>query len=162
MLHTGDWKLDPTPVLGLPTDEAKLRALGDEGCRALIGDSTNAVREGRSPSEADVARDADRTDRQGAAAASRSRPSPPTSRASARSPTPRARPSARSWWSAAPWSASSQVARETGYLDGVQAFRGIDVYGYLPPDKVVALCTGSQGEPRAALAAHRRRTSIPR
>ena len=45
-----------------------------------------------------------------------------------------------------------QVARETGYLDGVQDFRGPDVYGYLPPDKVVALCTGSQGETRAALS----------
>ncbi|MGB3745569.1 MAG: ribonuclease J, partial [Xanthobacteraceae bacterium] len=45
-----------------------------------------------------------------------------------------------------------QVARETGYLDGVQEFRSIESYGYLPPDKVVALCTGSQGEPRAALA----------
>ena len=38
VLHTGDWKLDPTPVLGLPTDEAKLRALGAEGCHVLIGD----------------------------------------------------------------------------------------------------------------------------
>src|ERR1700755_2175921 len=56
VLHTGDWKIDPTPVIGPPTDEAKLRALGDEGCLALIGDSTNAVREGRSPSETDVAR----------------------------------------------------------------------------------------------------------
>ena len=46
----------------------------------------------------------------------------------------------------------AQIARETGYLDGVQEFRGTDAYGYLPPDKVVALCTGSQGEPRAALA----------
>jgi ribonuclease J len=45
-----------------------------------------------------------------------------------------------------------QVARETGHLEGVQAFRSQDAYGYLPPDKVVALCTGSQGEPRAALA----------
>jgi ribonuclease J len=45
-----------------------------------------------------------------------------------------------------------QVARETGYLEGVQEFRSVDAYGYLPPDKVVALCTGSQGEPRAALA----------
>jgi ribonuclease J len=45
-----------------------------------------------------------------------------------------------------------QVARETGYLDGVPDFRGVDIYGHLPPDKVVALCTGSQGEPRAALS----------
>jgi ribonuclease J len=45
-----------------------------------------------------------------------------------------------------------QVARETGYLDGIQEFRGPDVYGHLPRDKVLALCTGSQGEPRAALA----------
>jgi ribonuclease J len=44
------------------------------------------------------------------------------------------------------------VARETGYFDGVPDLRGADAYGYLPPDKVVALCTGSQGEPRAALA----------
>ena len=45
-----------------------------------------------------------------------------------------------------------QIARETGYLDGVQDFRPMDAYGYLPPNKVVALCTGSQGEPRAALS----------
>src|SRR5213082_259208 len=56
VLHTGDWKIDPTPVIEPPTDEAKLRALGDDGCLALLGDSTNAVREGRSPSEADVAK----------------------------------------------------------------------------------------------------------
>src|SRR6266540_1729374 len=56
VLHTGDWKIDPTPVIGAPTDEAKLRALGNEGCLALIGDSTNAFREGRSPSETDVAK----------------------------------------------------------------------------------------------------------
>jgi ribonuclease J len=45
-----------------------------------------------------------------------------------------------------------QIARETGYLEGVQDFRPMDAYGYLPPNKVVALCTGSQGEPRAALS----------
>jgi ribonuclease J len=45
-----------------------------------------------------------------------------------------------------------QVARETGYLEGVQNFRSPDLYGHFPPDKVLALCTGSQGEPRAALA----------
>ena len=55
VLHTGDWKIDPTPILGDVTDEKKLRALGEEGCLAIVGDSTNAVREGRSPSEKDVA-----------------------------------------------------------------------------------------------------------
>ena len=44
------------------------------------------------------------------------------------------------------------VARECGYLDGIPAFRGVETYGYLPRDKVVALLTGSQGEPRAALS----------
>ena len=56
LLHTGDWKIDPTPVIGPPTDEQKLRALGEASCLALLGDSTNAVREGRSPSESDVAK----------------------------------------------------------------------------------------------------------
>ena len=56
VVHTGDWKIDPTPIIGAPTDEARLTALGDEGVLALVGDSTNAVRDGRSPSEADVAK----------------------------------------------------------------------------------------------------------
>jgi ribonuclease J len=44
------------------------------------------------------------------------------------------------------------MARETGYLEGIRDFRSAEVFGYLPPEKVVALCTGSQGEPRAAMA----------
>ncbi len=56
VLHTGDWKIDPTPIIGPPTDERRLRELGDAGVLALIGDSTNAVREGRSPSETEVAK----------------------------------------------------------------------------------------------------------
>src|SRR5205085_9265193 len=46
----------------------------------------------------------------------------------------------------------AQVARETGYLEGIPDFRSVEIYGHLPPDKVVALCTGSQGEARAALS----------
>src|SRR6202012_5277160 len=56
VLHTGDWKLDPTPVTGPPTDERRLRELGDAGVLPLVGDSTNAVRDGRSPSESEVAK----------------------------------------------------------------------------------------------------------
>ena len=55
VIHSGDWKIDPDPVIGGPIDEARLRAIGAEGCRALVCDSTNAMREGVSPSEAGVA-----------------------------------------------------------------------------------------------------------
>src|ERR1700742_4766335 len=49
VVHTGDWKIDATPGVGGKTDEARLRALGDEGVLALVCDSTNVVREGESP-----------------------------------------------------------------------------------------------------------------
>jgi ribonuclease J len=151
VLHTGDWKLDPTPVLGLPTDAAKLRAVGEEGVRALIGDSTNAVREGRSPSEADVAKtllDLMKTAGRRVAVTTfasnvaRMRAAALAARACGREVVVIGRAMER----------VVQVARETGYLEGIQDFRGMDTFGYLPPDKVVALCTGSQGEPRAALS----------
>ena len=54
VLHTGDWKIDETPVLGLPTDSKRLKEIGDEGVLALICDSTNILREGISASERDV------------------------------------------------------------------------------------------------------------
>ena len=53
-IHTGDWKRDHEPTLGHQTDEAHFRRLGEEGVLALICDSTNAKREGVSPSEEDV------------------------------------------------------------------------------------------------------------
>src|SRR5580698_4833425 len=56
VVHTGDWKIDETPGVGVPTDEGRLKALGEEGVLALICDSTNVLREGESPSEADVAK----------------------------------------------------------------------------------------------------------
>ena len=151
VLHTGDWKLDPTPVIGPPTDEAKLRALGDEGCLVLIGDSTNAVREGRSPSESDVARTLAelivKAPRRVAVTTFASN----VARIQAVADAARA-PNARSSWSAAPWSASSQLRARPAISTACSRFASMDVYGHLPPDKVVALCTGSQGEPRAALA----------
>ena len=152
VLHTGDWKIDPTPVLGLPTDEAKLRALGAEGCLALIGNSTNAVREGRSPSESDVAGTLTELIVK-RAAARRGHDLRLQRRAHPRRGRCRARKAEREVVVVGrAMDRVVAVARETGYLDGVQQFRGMDVYGHLPPDKVVALCTGSQGEPRAALA----------
>src|SRR6185312_13411614 len=151
VLHTGDWKIDPTPILKDATDETKLRALGEEGCLALIGDSTNAVRDGRSPSEADVARsiaDIIKNARRRVAVTTfasnvgRLRAVCDAAHAAGREVVLVGRAMDR----------VIGVARETGYFDGVSDLRGPDAYGYLPPDKVLALCTGSQGEPRAALA----------
>lgn len=151
VLHTGDWKIDPTPILRDPTDEKKLRALGEEGCLALVGDSTNAVRDGRSPSEADVARTI-----AGIVKAARGRVAVTTfasNVARLRAVADAARAADREVVVIGrAMERVVQIARETGYLDGVQDFRSMDAYGHLPPNKVVALCTGSQGEPRAALS----------
>ncbi|MDQ8728753.1 ribonuclease J [Bradyrhizobium sp. LHD-71] len=151
VLHTGDWKIDPTPLIGLPTDEKRLREIGEEGVLALVGDSTNAVREGRSPSETEVAavlagivksspgRVAVTTF---ASNVARMKAVADAARAAEREVVVIGRAMER----------VAQVARETGYLAGVQGFRDARLYGHFPPDKVLALCTGSQGEPRAALA----------
>jgi ribonuclease J len=151
VLHTGDWKLDPTPVAGLPTDERRLRELGEAGVLALVGDSTNAVREGRSPSETEVAKTIAELVKAAkgrvavttfASNVARLRAVADAARLSGREVVVVGRAMER----------VVQVARETGYLDGVQNFRSAELYGHFPPDKVLALCTGSQGEPRAALA----------
>jgi len=151
VLHTGDWKLDPTPLLGEPTNEKRLRELGDEGVLALIGDSTNAVREGRSPSERDVAHSLTEIIKAAkgrvavttfASNVSRMRAVAEAAREAEREVVLIGRAMER----------VAQVARETGHLDGIPPFRGADLYGHFPPNKVLALCTGSQGEPRAALA----------
>jgi ribonuclease J len=55
-VHTGDFKLDPSPSDGELTDEARLRALGDEGVRLLFSDSTNVDSPGSAASETDVGR----------------------------------------------------------------------------------------------------------
>ena len=151
VLHTGDWKIDPTPLIGPPTDEVKLRSLGNEGCLALVGDSTNAFRAGRSPSETDVAKCLAELIRTAparvavttfASNVARLRAVAQAAAACGREVVVVGRAMER----------IAQVARETGYLDGIQDFRPVEVYGHLPPDKVLALCTGSQGEARAALS----------
>src|SRR4051812_19213272 len=151
VLHTGDWKIDPTPIIGPPTDERRLRELGDAGVLALIGDSTNAVRDGRSPSEAEVAKTIAELVRSAtgrvavttfASNVARVKAVADAAKEAGREVVVVGRAMER----------VAQVARECGYLDGVRSFRGMDVYGHFPADKVLALCTGSQGEPRAALA----------
>jgi ribonuclease J len=151
VVHTGDWKLDATPVAGEITDEKKFRALGEEGVRAVVCDSTNAVREGISPSEADVGESLKKIVARAmgrvavttfASNVARIRSAALAAAAAGREVVVVGRAMER----------VIGVARELGYLDGVPPFRGADAFGGLPASKVLALLTGSQGEPRAALA----------
>ena len=151
VVHTGDWKLDPGPIIGQPTDEAKFRALGDEGVRAVICDSTNAVREGESPSETDVANSLKEIVRLAkgrvalttfASNVARLRSAALAAAEAGREVVVVGRAMER----------VINVAREMRLLDGVPPFRGVDAYQTLPRNRVLVLLTGSQGEPRAALA----------
>ena len=151
ILHTGDWKLDATPYLGNTTSEVAFRALGDEGVLALVCDSTNVMREGVSPSESEVAANLAEVIASAparvavttfASNVARIRAVAEAARACGREVVVAGRAMDR----------VIDVATECGYLDGLPEFRRQDTYGYLPRDKVVALLTGSQGEPRAALA----------
>jgi ribonuclease J len=151
VVHTGDWKIDATPLVGAPTDESRLRALGEEGVLALICDSTNVLRDGESPSEADVAQSlaALVAKAQGrvvvtsfASNVARLRAAAEAGFANGRQVLAMGRAMER----------VIAVARECGYLNGVPAFLGMDHFDRLPRDKVLALATGSQGEPRAAMA----------
>ena len=135
----------------------KLRALGDAGCLALIGDSTNAVREGRSPSESDVAKIAGRPDPHRARRASRSPPSRRTWRGMRAVAEAAAACDREVVLVGRSMERIAQVARETGYLDGIRDFRSVEVYGHLPPDKVVRALHRQPGRAARRALAHRRR-----
>ncbi|WP_084536583.1 ribonuclease J [Azospirillum halopraeferens] len=151
VLHTGDWKLDPDPRVGPVTDDARLRAIGDEGVLAMLCDSTNALVPGRSGSEAEVrktltdligrypnrvavtcfATNVARLESIAAAAAAHGR---------------NVALVGRSLWRI------NEAARANGYLHDTPPFLTEHEVNFLPRDKVVLICTGSQGEPRSALA----------
>ena len=151
ILHTGDWKFDKTPVLGSDTDRGRLAAVGDEGVLALIGDSTNAMVEGRTGSENDVkkgltdtiatatgrvavtcfASNIARIDSICRAAMANGRSVAIVGRALNR---------------------AISAAREVGYLADLPDLVPEGDVDLLPRDSVVVICTGSQGEPRAAMA----------
>lgn len=151
VLHTGDWKLDPDPVVGPSTDEAALMRVGDEGVLAMVCDSTNVLVPGTSGSEADVrdnlieligtienrvavasfASNVARLDSVCRAAQANGRRVALVGRSMKR---------------------IVEAAQENGYLKGLPAFIADSEVNYLPRNEVLLLCTGSQGEPRSALA----------
>ena len=151
VVHTGDWKLDDTPTLGPPTDRARLEEIGREGVLALVCNSTNAMREGRSPSESDVARELEKVVAEAKARVAfttfasnvgRTRSIALAAAKAGRNVVIVGRALRR----------ALEVSGELGLLEGLPPFLDEDAYGHLPRDKVVAILTGSQGEPRAALA----------
>ena len=151
VFHTGDWKIDPDPVIGHLTDEGAIRRLGDEGVLAMVCDSTNVFVDGVAGSEAGVrdvmskligtltgkvavgcfASNVARMDSVIRAAEANDRRVCLLGRSMHR---------------------MYAAAKSVGLLTDVQPFVSDAEAGYFPDDKVLFLCTGSQGEPRAALS----------
>ncbi|MFN5619550.1 MAG: ribonuclease J, partial [Brevundimonas sp.] len=151
VLHTGDWKLDPDPITGAVTDPAKLGALGDEGVLAMVCDSTNVFVEGRAGSEGEVRKAlgeliASLSGRiaLGCFASNVARMDSVCRAAEAAGR--RVALAGRSMHRIA------AAARSVGLLSGLQPFLSDQQAREWPADEILYLCTGSQGEPRAALS----------
>ena len=153
VLHTGDWKLDPTPVANPPTDIARLKQIGEDRSTplALVCDSTNAMKDGESPSEADVS----------ATLASLIAEAPHrvavTTFASNVGRVVSIVRAAHLAGRQVVMSGRSLhrimgIARELGMLEGLPPLLDQDAYRSIPRNKIVLICTGSQGEARAAIA----------
>jgi len=150
IFHTGDWKIDETPVLGYPSSAETLNAIGDEGVLALVCDSTNSFQETTSGSEAGVhqglldtvmqakgrvlittfASNAARLDTIGKVAIEAGRQVCVAGRSLDR---------------------IIKVAKATGYLRDFPEPVRFDEAMRLPRQDVLIIATGGQGEPRAAL-----------
>lgn len=152
VLHTGDWKIDPDPLIGEKTDVSALTALGEEGVLAMVCDSTNVFSTGESGSEADVREELikvvgeNRTGRVAIAAfasnVARLQSAIEAAEANGRRVCLVGRSMHR----------MTAAAKSVGLLQHVQDFVSEEEAGFFPPEKILYLCTGSQGEPRAALS----------
>lgn len=151
IVHTGDWKLDDEPTLGQKTDEDHFRRLGKEGVLALICDSTNAMRDGVSPSEVEVS---DGIAEQIAGAEGRVLVTTFSSNVGRiRSIAQAAEKNNRKVMVLGrSLLRVCEVSRELGYLDGIAPFLSEDEFKSVPRNEIVVILTGSQGEARAALA----------
>lgn len=151
LYHTGDWKLDPAPVLGKTTAIKRLQAIGKEGIDVIIGDSTNAPKAGHSESETCV--------QEGLLTMIASLPNRvlvtcfasnlariyslgKVAQKTQRHLTLLGRSMQR----------IHGIGKKLNYLDDFPEQAPAHELGYLPRNEQLIICTGSQGEPRAALA----------
>ncbi|MEM9288253.1 MAG: ribonuclease J [Pseudomonadota bacterium] len=150
VFHTGDWKLDDDPIISDPVSLQTLQAMGKEGILAAVGDSTNALNEEPSGSEGAVrdcmlelfkdvkgrllvttfASNVARIDSLGRVAKATGRNLVVMGRSLQR---------------------NIALAKATGYLQDFPTIVDQSEAQYLPPEKMMIICTGCQGEPRAAL-----------
>jgi ribonuclease J len=151
VLHSGDWKIDRTPVLGKPFSEKRFVEIGKEGVDALVCDSTNVLREGVSPSEQDVAATLTDIIRHATGRVAVTTFASHVERIT--SAVRAARAAGREVVIAGRAMRNTiEAARICGLMENTGAFLDEGEFGYLPQDKIMLLCTGSQGEPRAAIA----------
>ncbi len=149
VVHTGDWKLDPGPVVGPLTDAAGFAAVA-EAASVLVCDSTNVLQPGRSGSEADLrpsllevmkghpgriavttfASNVARIETVAQVAVELDRHVVLAGRALRR---------------------NSEAAQQCGYLGDLPEFLSEDDYAHLPSDRVLLMCSGCQGEPRGTM-----------
>ena len=150
ILHTGDWKIDPDPLIGSDFDEAKVRELGEEGVLAMVCDSTNVFEEGESGSEGGVAEELEKviSGLTGRVAVTSFASNVARVHATCRAAQKAGRVVCLVGRSML---RISDAARSVGMLtqfDFVSPEEAAD----MPDDNVLYLCTGSQGERNAALA----------
>ena len=152
VLHTGDWKIDPSPQIGDPVDEDALRKLGKEGVLAMICDSTNVFSPGMAGSEEGVRAELTKLiaeyDGRGVAVASFA-----SNVARLESVMMAARENNRSvCLMGRSMKRMTAAAKSIGLLGKTGALLSEDEAQAMPAAHVLYLCTGSQGEPRAALS----------
>lgn len=151
ILHTGDWKIDPEPLIGASIDVAAIKKVGEEGVLTMVCDSTNVFTEGESGSEAGVRENltelvGEFSGKVAIAAFASNVARLETAVKAAEANGRRVCLVGRSMHR------MTQAAKSVGLLADVQDFVDEEEAGYFPADKILYLCTGSQGEPRAALS----------
>jgi len=153
ILHTGDWKLDPTPVGNAPTDVERLKKIGEDTSTplALICDSTNALKDGESPSEAEVA-----ANLAAMIAEAPQRVAVTTFASNVGRVISIIRAAEKAGRQVVMSGRSLHrimgIARELGMLEGLPPLLDQDAFRSIARNKIVLICTGSQGEARAAIA----------
>jgi ribonuclease J len=151
VLHTGDWKIDEDPVIGERVDVETIRRLGEQGVLAMVCDSTNVFVDGVAGSEAGVR---DRLTELISTLKGKVAVACFASNVARLDSVVRAAEAAdrRVCLVGRSMHRITAAAKSVGLLKDVGEFVTEAEAGYFPADKILYLCTGSQGEPRAALA----------